>query len=101
MTDTTDDKDDKKPVTLADYIPPEPKAEPSRREPSARDRERLAQIERAVRETEPEAVRRSDGSGRRRGPSRANRPRKSRKTGSGRLVFWAIVIMLVVAFVID
>lgn len=40
------DKKPEKPVTLADYIPPEPEPAPRRRSPSKQDRERLKQLER-------------------------------------------------------
>lgn len=96
----TDDEDNEKPVTLADYIPPTPKPDPRHRKTTNRDRRRLEEIERAVRETQPDAVRNSKR--KRKSGNKPRRPDNSRrKGGTGKLIFWAIVIMLVVAFVLD
>ncbi|MGB6319547.1 MAG: DUF3040 domain-containing protein [Litorimonas sp.] len=95
------DKD--KPVTLADYIPPATKEsrKAARDALSREDRERLEALERAVRETEPDAVARSKGKRRKkRRASRANAPRKS-KVGANGLVVWAVLFMLLVAFFWD
>ena len=99
----TDKNEKPSPVTLEDYIPPAPKAEPRRREPSARDKKRLAEIERAVRETEPDAIHRRRAKARRARKTgyKASKPRQHRKPSKGRLVFWAIAIMFIVAFVLD
>jgi hypothetical protein len=111
----SDERDtEKKPVTLADYIPPATHAKkPKRRGPSDADRKRLAELERAVRETEPDAVHRSSekrGKTKHKGrlaeskgwkrPNRANQPRHS-KVGKNGLVVWAILFMILVAFFWD
>ena len=92
----------KKPVTLEDYISEEPVITPAAKKAardslSPDDRARLEALERAVRETEPEAVHRSTNKRSRTG-SRANQPRKGKPGKKGKLVFWLIVILLVVGF---
>lgn len=109
------DKDSEKPRTLADYIPPAPPEErKARREAlSKADRERLEALERAVRDTEPDAVRRSRKS--KRGPkSKREREhsewaenkgwkskRQSRGHNAGKFFFWAILIMIALAVLFD
>ena len=107
-----ENKSDKPSRTLADFIPDEPKHKPSksaRRKPTRAETERLEALERAVRETEPEAVRRRkkkspDRSGRDLEDYYANKgwkAKKRKKGGKGQFVFWAIAIMFVVAFPLD
>lgn len=103
------DKNSDKPRTLADFIPPEPEParKPSRRQTSQADRERLEALERAVRETEPEAVRRSRKTKRQSEHQEWadnkgwKTKRRRRKGGSGKFVFWAVVIMIGLAVFLD
>lgn len=94
-------KNNKPSITLEDYISSEPDPAPSRKKAardslSDADRKRLEALERAVRETEPDAVRGKRK--KRKGTSRANQRRDSDTTKMNKLVFWAIVIMLIVGF---
>ena len=91
-----------KPVTLEDYISEEPVASSeakraARASLSADDRARLEALERAVRETEPEAVRTSKTK-RSRSRSRANQRRQGHPKKKGKLVFWIIIALLIVVF---
>lgn len=103
------DKDDDKPVTLADYIPPAsvPDRAERRKALTKGDRERLDALERAVRETEPDAVRRSRKTQRERDHSEwaENKgwksKRKSRGSNVGKFVIWAILIMIALAIFLD
>ncbi|MEL6686743.1 MAG: hypothetical protein AAFP97_03885 [Pseudomonadota bacterium] len=94
---------EEKPVTLADYIPDEPLITPAakkaaRESLSAADRARLEALERAVRETEPDAVHQSKKKRGKSKKSRANQPRQHDARKKNNLVFWAIVVMLIVGF---
>jgi hypothetical protein len=84
----TDKPDSKKPVTLADYIPPEPDPAPaSRRAPSQRDRERLDALDLSVRDDAEN--------------SKARPKRKPKKKPSfWTMVFW-IVMIIVIANIVD
>lgn len=100
-----------KPVTLADYIPDEPVITPAAKKAardslSKADRARLEALERAVRETEADAVHASQKTrGRKtrgkKAKSRANQRRDSDPRKMNKLVFWAIVIMLIVGFALS
>ncbi|MGJ8560853.1 MAG: hypothetical protein ACSHX3_11505 [Litorimonas sp.] len=79
------DNEKPKPVTLADYIPPERKPVPKSKRASAtkRDRERLDALDREVRDEDPKA--------------RKQTGRKSRKKKSNvwTIVFYAVVLVIV------
>lgn len=79
------DKDKPKPVTLADYIPPEPAPQAKRSTVSKRDRERLDALDRDVREEKPTRKKR---------PKKKVRNKKSNTKGT--IIFWIIVIILLV-----
>lgn len=88
----------KKPVTLEDYISDEPVISPEAKKAardslSSDDRARLEALERAVRDTEPDAVHRS-----KKNRSRANQRRKAPPKKKGKLVFWIVVALLIVVF---
>lgn len=73
-------KKPEKPVTLADYIPPEPDPETHRRAPSKLDRERLNQLERDMAADSDE----KEGQRQR---------RKSKKGGWLKVFVWIAVIL--------
>jgi len=79
-----DESNSEKPITLADYIPPEPKpVSEQRRQPSKKDRERLDDLDRSIRKE-------------------ASKPkRKSKKKPSfWTMVFW-VVMIVVIANIVD
>lgn len=81
---TEKNETDKKPVTLADYIPPEPPA-PKRKKsaPSRRDRDRLDALDREVRDDDAQETK----------PAR-------RKSGKKKSNVWTIVFYCVVLVII-
>ena len=107
----SDDKTPEESRTLADYIPPEPKTQPrsSRREPTRAEVDRLEALERAVRDTDPDAPRKGRRSKRDRSErdlddyyaNKGWKKKGKRGSGKGSFIFWALVILFVVAFVLD
>lgn len=82
------EKKPSKPVTLADYIPPEPDPAPSpRRVTSQRDRERLDALDLSVR----------DDAANSKAPSKK---RSKKKPSFWTMVFW-IVMIVVIANIVD
>jgi hypothetical protein len=105
MSDDNPEKD--KPVTLADYIPPAAPITPERRKAardslSSEDRARLEELERAVRDTEPDAIGRSrKGRASKRKKSRANETRKIKNSKMRTFVFFVLVVLFFIVFVLD
>lgn len=112
MSDKDTPPDKNKSRTLADFIPDEPEPErsrPRRRKPTSVEAEKLEALERAVRETEPDAVRRRARKSRDRSggdlkdyyDNKGWKTKNRKRGGKGRFIFWAVVILFVVAFVLD
>lgn len=91
-------QDDNKPVTLEDYIPPAPKPKRASRRLTRKDRDRLDALERSVKD--PDDRKRSNHKKRRKKDG-WKQPPSRRSSGMMKLVFWALVILFIVAFVLD
>jgi hypothetical protein len=76
------EKDKSKPVTLADYIPPEPAPKPTRPATSKRDRDRLDKLDREMRDDaqSEQPARRKSG---------------KKKSNLGKVVFYCILLVII------
>lgn len=82
---TEKNETNKKPVTLADYIPPvrEPVAKPKRSAPSKRDRDRLGALDREVRDDDAQETK----------PARRTSGKK--KPNVWTIVFYCVVLVII------
>lgn len=81
------DNDKPKPVTLADYIPPEPAAKPKRSAASKRDRDRLDALDREVRGDDAQGSK----------PTRRKSGKK--KSNFWTIVFYCVALVIVLKFI--
>jgi hypothetical protein len=81
------DKDKSKPVTLADYIPPEPAPASKRSTTSKRNRDRLDALDREVRDDDAQRTK------------SARRYSGKKKPNLGTIFFYGVLLVIILLFI--
>ncbi|MEM7728536.1 MAG: hypothetical protein AAF311_04595 [Pseudomonadota bacterium] len=95
------DPSDKPSRTLADMIPEEPERRPRSKQLDPKERERLEALERAVRDTEPDALRKRSRKRRGHKSDKSGKAARRKRGGSGRFFLWSIIILCVLVVLLD